>query len=335
MPDGKEKEVGGSGSEVAPAGGESPHGGEGTREEREWQEFVEKIEKQTEEARKFYEELWRAHDERKRVDYWAEFDKKMRARMPAKKIEVFDGEIMDLRKEIVKVYKRYKKLAEKIAKKVPKIAKILEKEKDFLRDFIKRGNKNTEILLAITFKVLLRLTTVAWRPRISKDLQRVYELARKLSLKTGDYSLLLTIFEGEALKGLGVRSVQKLIERMGFLDVRVVRVHYSSGRTFTKMYTSKKVVHKKFRNEEIRPKIPVSLAHEILGINEIQLKNGIKVVKGELTTIGSKDHFDYPFRTDLIGHLDEQRGKRIIRIELNRFLSSDESLTSFEYGEVA
>ena len=63
-------------------------------------------------------------------------------------------------------------------------------------------------------------------------------------------------------------------------------------------------------------------------------KNSIQVYPFEPTCMGDKNAIDYPFTSDIVGVTDDDC-KRIIRIELWTGVGGEETLKSWEYGEVA
>lgn len=313
--------------------------GSGVKKEESEGRIEEIVQKQSQEAQRFYEELWRKEEEKeqKKRDYWRNFDRKMKqtiANVAEIRVKV-DSEVAELRQCLLKIYKKYREAFKRA------VLKELEDNKDIkvLKRYAKgqcppKDERKAEILLATLTKKLLKETLdngkrKKWVTKIVEDLKKIYEISKRLAMITGREPLPLIVLEAEALRGLAT-SV-KVIETMMFLDTGVKRIHYENGETFTKMFDLKYPVMTKKVKIEVKPEVAKAVTSEITEISKKRKRNGTVKVYGSMTSIGSKDNFDYPFRTDFIGYMDDNG--RILRTELNRALSSDEKLTCFEYGD--
>jgi len=204
--------------------------GSGVKKEEKTLEEI--VREQSERARKFYEELWGKEEEKeqRKKDCWKDFDEKMKATMPVRRIEIQDEEVEDLRKELAKICKKYRKAVLKILekvednKKIKELKKLLEDDRALGR-YAKDGNVKAEIAISFVLRFLLKLTTKVTLPRrVLRDLERAYAFAKKLSVKTGDFNNVLAIFEGLALKAISARKHQKIIQRMYYMDTTWTRV---------------------------------------------------------------------------------------------------------------
>ena len=364
-----------------------------TEEKRESETLEEVIQRQSEKARKFYEQLWKREEEKeqKKREYWRNFDRKMRAMAKTKtKTDLGDtedyAEITYLRAELVKIYRKYKKLLTRLLDKVEGLEAesirilrdLMERDRKLLRVFVfvKEHDLKAEILLSLAFKVLLKLTVVTSKPSILKDLKRAYEISRRLSVREGRFNNILAVFEGSTLRALGAYKLHKIVETKYLGEVGATRVFYTwTGKTFTVMYNLKYPS----KSEKVRvkswPMVPFDLLFRITGITVkcksrgsgpkrrrlkfkefvVQTPNGrvarqrvynsgyyytgedkrlfeVRVSGSSLTSIGSRDDFDFPFRSDYVGHFDDNG--RLVKTELSRALSREERLASFEYGDV-
>ncbi len=282
-------------------------------------ELVEQIRKQSEEAQKFYEKLWN-----KKKEFY--LDKILR-REESKKTKTESEEIKEIRGMIFQIYRKYKqdfkewlktvensksmegfkKLKEEIKK-----TKILSSEYD---EFQEQREMFMEQLLALFARWLMAklvfkkevatngakvdVERLKKKMEIAKDLQKLYELGKKLAWETGKVPLFVATIEGEYLKCIGEfkKATTIMVELNGIK--KTVKISRSRGEYIVKTeFTDKPVFPKKVIQYNKSPR-----AFAVMDFASVSCFGDIK------------EDFEYQFRQDLMGYLDEQ-GKRIVRIEL-------------------
>ena len=134
----------------------------------------------------------------------------------------FIEEIEYIKEEIAKIYRKYKekfkKSLESLAKSkkgkekeyAKKLLELMRNEEELLKRFIRSENIEAEVLLAEMTRILLKVFTMkeenkanATKSRvktfeiIKKDREKIYELSKKIAIRTGNIPLTLVVIEAE------------------------------------------------------------------------------------------------------------------------------------------
>ncbi len=304
------------------------------------------VREQSKNAKDFYERLWRFQEKSKYVNgYLLEMppiiplgrglkkrglDKhilkglKHLERKPTREKQEEIDEIKDIKAMILQIYKKYKKdFLAWLKSNEDKLQDFMKLKREITRsrisaseydEFLKKEELFAEQILALFTKWLMikvvfkkEIEVVGAKiktknvAQIIKDLQKLYELGQRLAWKTGKIPLFLATLEAEYLRCIGELERATTIEVILRGFKKIIKV---STPRFEKIA----------RVEQIKGDAVIPI--KVMRYNKSKRCFAVKDFIEKPTTMGDiKEDFEYVFRQDLMGYLDEQ-GKRIVKIEL-------------------